>query len=128
MTDDARARGMEVLRALNVPPGSGPALPEALGQMTVDHVFGEVWARPGLALRDRSLATVTILAALGRDPYLRLHLHGALNVGISPEELEELFLHLAHYAGWPLGIAASRALADVLAERAASGDGDRPSA
>jgi 4-carboxymuconolactone decarboxylase len=126
MSDDARARGMEVLQALNVPTGSGPALPEALGRMTVDHVFGEVWARPGLALRDRSLATVTILAALGRDPYLRLHLHGALNVGITQEELEELFLHLAHYAGWPLGIAASRALADVVAERAGSGDGTRP--
>jgi 4-carboxymuconolactone decarboxylase len=128
MSDDARARGIEVLQALKVPGGSGPALPEALGRMTVDHVFGEVWARPGLALRDRSLATVTILAALGRDPYLRLHLHGALNVGITQEELEELFLQLAHYAGWPLGIAASRALAEVLEERAASGDGERPPA
>jgi 4-carboxymuconolactone decarboxylase len=96
-------------------------LPEALAEMTMNHVFGEVWSRPGLALRDRSLATVTMLAALGRDPYLRIHLHGALNLGISEEELEELFLHLAHYAGWPLGIAASRALADVVAEREAAG-------
>jgi 4-carboxymuconolactone decarboxylase len=121
VSDDPRARGIEVFKALGFPRDSGPPLPEALAEMTMNHVFGEVWSRPGLALRDRSLATVTILAALGRDPYLRIHLHGALNVGISEEELEELFLHLAHYAGWPLGIAASRALADVVAERDAAG-------
>jgi 4-carboxymuconolactone decarboxylase len=123
MSDDARERGLEVYRALGFPRGAGgPALPEALGQMTMNHVFGEVWSRPGLALRDRSLATVTILAALGREPYLKIHLHGALNVGISQEELEELFLHLAHYAGWPLGIGASRILAEVIAERAEAAD------
>ena len=116
MSDDARARGIEVYKQLNLPRATGGALPDAFRNMTMEHLFGDVWSRPDLAIRDRSLVTVTTLAALGRDPELRTHLHGALNVGVTKAELEELFLHLAHYAGWPIAVAGLRALADVLEE------------
>jgi 4-carboxymuconolactone decarboxylase len=60
-----------------------------------------IWSRPGLALRDRSLVTVAQLAALGRTDELRAHLAGALNVGISREELVEVLMQTAVYAGVP---------------------------
>ena len=73
--------------------------------------FGMIWSRPGLALRDRSLVTVAQLAALGRSGELRGHLAGALNNGCTQEELVEVLMQTAVYAGVPaaneaLGIAA----------------------
>ncbi|HVM52118.1 MAG TPA: carboxymuconolactone decarboxylase family protein [Acidimicrobiales bacterium] len=115
MDDESRARGVEIYKRLGLP-RSGPALPDAFRDMTMGHLFGDVWSRPGLELRERSLATVTTLAALGRDAQLRIHLRGALNLGITRDTLEELFLHLAHYAGWPVAVSALQALAEVTAE------------
>ena len=74
--------------------------------LSTAHLFGEVWARPGLSLRDRELITVSVIAALGRERQLRLHLRGALNAGLSREELIETFMHLAYYAGYPAGFTA----------------------
>jgi len=113
MASDSWARGVEIYKGLNPPPNSGPALPKPFRDMTISHLFGEVWTRPGLELREREMITVTTLAALGREAQLRIHLRGALAVGISRETLEEMFLHIAHYAGWPAGVAACQALAEV---------------
>lgn len=127
MSDDAVAAGLAMIKTLNLPDVSGrpgPGVPPAMTELTLGHVFGTLWNRPGLALRDRSLATVIILAAGGRDSQLRYHLHGSLHLGITPEELEEVFIHLAHYVGWPLGIYASLALAEVVAQRAQDPNGD----
>ena len=74
--------------------------------LSTSHLFGEVWARPGLSLRDRELITVSVIAALGRERQLRLHLRGALNAGLTREELIETFMHLAYYAGYPAGFTA----------------------
>jgi 4-carboxymuconolactone decarboxylase len=63
--------------------------------------FAELWERPGLSKRDRSLITVAALIALQRTDELALHLKRALDDGISRDELIELFTHLAFYAGWP---------------------------
>jgi 4-carboxymuconolactone decarboxylase len=84
--------------------------------MTMSHLFGDVWSRPGLELQERSMITVTTLAALGRDAQLRIHIRGALNLGIPSEKLEEMFLHIAHYAGWPTAVSAYQALAEVKAD------------
>ena len=67
--------------------------------------WGSVWARPELDRRTRSLVTVAILAALGRDE-LALHLHGSHNLGIDPQEIREVLLHVAVYAGVPAANAA----------------------
>jgi 4-carboxymuconolactone decarboxylase len=64
-------------------------------------LFGEVWERPQLSKRDRSLATVSALVALNRPDQLRFHLNRALENGMTKEELIEVITHLAFYSGWP---------------------------
>jgi 4-carboxymuconolactone decarboxylase len=85
-------------------------------KITIENLFGDVWCRPGLELRERSMITVAALVVLGREPELRLHLRGALRVGISRESLTEMMIHLAHYGGWPTGVSGLRVLQEVLAE------------
>ena len=76
--------------------------------------FGLLWSRPGLALRDRSLVTVAQLAALGKTTELRAHLVGARNLGISEEELVEVLMQTAIYAGVPAANEALAVAADVF--------------
>jgi 4-carboxymuconolactone decarboxylase len=64
-------------------------------------LFGDVWERPELSKRDRSLATVAALIALNRPEQLRFHLENALKNGLTKEELIEVITHLAFYSGWP---------------------------
>lgn len=85
--------------------------------ITADHLFGEIWSREGLALKDRSLITVAVLTAGGHATQLRAHLKGALNLGHTPEALREVMIHVAHYAGWPTGMNGLAALEEVMAER-----------
>src|SRR5262245_66696186 len=91
----------------------GNPLPADFGRMTVEHVFGDVWSRPGLALEERSLATCAVLVALARESEQRLHFRGARNLGIPRPKLEELITHVAHYAGWPVAVSAFRVLDEV---------------
>ena len=69
-------------------------------------LFGEVWERPGLSKRDRSLITCATLIALGRERQLTGHLQRALDNGLSKNELSEVITHLAFYAGWPNAMSA----------------------
>ena len=73
----------------------------ALADYTDRVLFGDVWERPGLSKRDRSLITVATLVALYRTNELPFHLKRALENGVSRDELIELITHLAFYAGWP---------------------------
>jgi 4-carboxymuconolactone decarboxylase len=73
----------------------------ALGEYTDKVLFGDVWKRPGLSPRDRSLITVASLVALYRTNELPFHLGKALENGVTRDELIELITHLAFYAGWP---------------------------
>lgn len=73
----------------------------ALATITDDVLFGEVWERPELSPRDRSLVTVTALIAMYRTNELPFHLKKALENGVTREELAETITHLAFYAGWP---------------------------
>ena len=73
----------------------------ALAEYTDEVLFGEVWKRPGLSPRDRSLITVATLVALYRTNELPFHLKRALENGVTKDELVELITHLAFYAGWP---------------------------
>ncbi len=69
--------------------------------------WGSVWSRPGLTRRERSLLTITLLAALGHDEELAMHLRAAVNTGATPDDIKEALLHVAVYAGVP---AANRAI------------------
>lgn len=83
-----------------------------LARWAVEFGYGDVLSRPGLDLRTRQLATVAALTALGTaGPQLRAHLHGALNVGCTPDEIVEVVIQMAVFAGFPAainGIAAAR--------------------
>ena len=72
-----------------------------LAELTDDVLFGDIWERPGLSPRDRSLVTVATLVALYRTNELPFHLRRALENGVTKDELIELITHLAFYAGWP---------------------------
>jgi 4-carboxymuconolactone decarboxylase len=73
----------------------------ALAQYTDDFLFGEVWERPGLKPRDRSIVTVACLIALYRTNELPFHLKKALQNGVTRDEIIEMITHLAFYSGWP---------------------------
>ncbi|MDP3168177.1 MAG: carboxymuconolactone decarboxylase family protein [Hydrogenophaga sp.] len=76
--------------------------------------WGDVWQRPGLDLRTRSLITVAMLTALGKQHELKGHLRGALNNGATPAELQEVLLHAAVYCGVPTAVDAFRTAAEVV--------------
>ena len=88
-----------------------------LAELTDSVLFGDVWQRPGLSRRDRSLITVAALIALNRPDQLRSHLALARDNGVTQEELVEVITHLAFYAGWPNGVAAVGVAREVFQQK-----------
>lgn len=80
------------------------------------NAWGTVWQRDGIDLKTRSLLTVAMLTALGRQQELKGHVRGALNNGATPEELRELFLHATVYCGFPTAIDGFRSACEVINE------------
>lgn len=116
-----RAQGIDLLRTL----GGGrydPARAAAtmvrehgpLGSFAVDHVLGNLWSRPQLSRRDRSLIVVAFLAAQGAVDELQSHVRGALNHGVTRAEVLEVVLQVAGYAGFPMAMQASRVVAQAF--------------
>jgi len=79
-------------------------------------LFGEVWERPELSKRDRSLATVAALVAMNRPDQLRFHLGYAVQNGVKKEELIEVITHLAFYSGWPNAMSAIMVAKEVFSK------------
>ena len=79
-------------------------------------VYGEIWERPHLSKRDRSLITIAVLQALAREE-LAIHVPRGLDNGLTPEEVSEIILHVTFYAGWPTGVQASRTAAEAFEAR-----------
>jgi 4-carboxymuconolactone decarboxylase len=86
-----------------------------LAELTDDVLFEDVWNRPGLAARDRSLITVAALIAGGDAEQLRFHLGRAKENGVFEAELVEVITHLAFYAGWPKAMTAANVAKQVFA-------------
>ena len=80
------------------------------------YAWGEVWARPGLSRAERSMVTLAVLATLGHDHELALHVRGALRNGLSPEQIREVLLQVAVYGGVPAANHAFRVASRTLAE------------
>ena len=78
------------------------------------NAWGNVWQRPGLDLRTRSLITVAMLAAQGKQHELKAHVRGALNNGVTKEELQEIFMHASVYCGFPAAVDAFRTASEVI--------------
>jgi 4-carboxymuconolactone decarboxylase len=89
-----------------------------LVELTDNVLFGDVWKRPGLPPRDRSLVTVAALVSLYRTDQVDSHLRRALDNGVTVEELAEAITHLAFYAGWPCAVSATVLLRRIVDERA----------
>ena len=87
-----------------------------LAELSDDVLFGDIWERPGLSKRDRSLITVATLVALNRTEQLPFHLGRALENGITKDEIIELITHLAFYSGWPTAMSAVLLAKDVFQE------------
>ncbi len=81
------------------------------------YCFNDIWNRPGLARKTRSMLNLGILAALNRTPQLKSHLNGAITNGVSKEEIQEIFLQVAVYCGVPAAVEAFNAAREVFKER-----------
>ena len=108
-----REQGRELAGRLfkGLPPTKG--VHADLMKQTVDHLFGEIWQDERLSVEQRSLITCTVLVATGRESEQFLHFRGARNLGIERSTLEAMITHVAHYAGWPVAVSASRVLTEV---------------
>lgn len=115
-------RGTRMLAAVDGP--AGLAVVEGLAQSFPDFAryvlefpFGDIYAREGLGLRERELATVAALCALGNAaPQLRVHVHAALHVGCTPHEVVEVVMQMAVYAGFPAALNGLAVVREVLGE------------
>ena len=121
MSDDTAKKGMEVRTKLFGEKAAQDGdtflrnFDEGFATFLNEQLFGTIWSRPGLPIKLRSLLTMTALMALGRGPELRLHMRGALNIGIPPEEIKELIVHVSQYSGVPTAVEAIRAFNEVTA-------------
>jgi 4-carboxymuconolactone decarboxylase len=86
---------------------------EGFANFLNEQLFGGIWTRPGLPTKTRSFITMAALMALGRTPELKVHMRGALNLGIKPEEIKELIIHLSQYSGVPTAVEAIRTFREV---------------
>ncbi len=102
-------------------PGVAPKEAHAVSPRFADYtdrlLYGEVWARPGLSMRDKCMLTCATLIALNRAAFLQFHVRRALDNGLTPREIGEIVTQLAVYCGWPMASAAANEIAPIFAER-----------
>ena len=116
--DSARARAWPRWRRSTGSPSTPTDLPGPYVAFTVDHLFGEVWTREALDIRDRRLMTIGVLAALGQSPLIEIQFQSALERGeLTEEQVRETVLHLTHYIGWPLSTGVNAVAEKVIARR-----------
>ena len=92
------------------------ALSQDLYEMSVGHLFGDVWARPGLSLRERQLVTLAANIAMARPTGNHSHYRSSEHIGITREEIIEVIIQVGHYAGWPTISNAVRQYTEVIQE------------
>ena len=91
-------------------------------KLVTEWCWGELWGRPGLDRRTRSIINLSMLAALNRPHEIRLHVRGALNKGLTQEDIKEIFLQVAIYCGVPAALDGRKVAAEVIAEEKAKGN------
>jgi 4-carboxymuconolactone decarboxylase len=115
------ARGREIRRqVLGEKHVAGSHAVDALSQPKTqlsEYVWSKIWARPGLSFKQRSIANLAMLTALNRPHELKLHVHGALNNGLTREEISEVLLQTGVYCGLPAAVESFRIMQEVFKER-----------
>src|SRR2546421_5031589 len=102
-SDESFERGMAILRKMgreNLMLNQKALYPD-LYEMSVAHLFGDVWGRPGLSLRDRQLVTLAANIAMARPTGNHSHYLSSMHLGITKEEICEVIIQVGHYTGWP---------------------------
>jgi 4-carboxymuconolactone decarboxylase len=123
-SDDRHTRGLRALEEITGDSGESVVaslrdIAPDLAQWIVDFSYGDVMARPGLDRRSRQFATIAALTALGNaQPQLKVHIGGALNVGCKPQEIIEVIMQMAVFAGFPAAINALNTAREVFTTRA----------
>jgi 4-carboxymuconolactone decarboxylase len=118
-SDESFERGMAILRKMgreNLMLNQKALYPD-LYEMSVAHLFGDVWARPGLSLRERQLITLAANIAMARPSGNHSHYLSAQHIGITKEEICEVIIQVGHYTGWPTMSLAVRQFTDVMEEQ-----------
>lgn len=121
--NERQARGQRTLAAITGSEGTKVVdslrdIAPELGDWIISFAYGEVFSRPGLSLCTRELATISALTALGNaQAQLKVHIDGALNVGCKPQEIIEVILQMAVYAGFPSALNGMSAASEVFARR-----------
>jgi 4-carboxymuconolactone decarboxylase len=116
-----RARGTKVRREVlgdaHVARAPRDAFNREFQDLITRHAWGEIWTRPGLTRRTRSLVTIAAMVALNRGDELRLHLRAARRTGVTRAEIKEVLLQMAVYCGVPAAHSAFHLASEVFAER-----------
>jgi 4-carboxymuconolactone decarboxylase len=127
MTSERYKRGWEKLKEVDGEAGekviaSLQDIAPDLGRFTIEFPFGDIYTRPDLDLRSREIAVVAALTALGNAaPQLKVHINGALNVGVTRDEVVGIITMMAVYAGFPAALNGMAAAKEVFAERDGKG-------
>lgn len=122
--DERYSKGLDKLNEIDGEAGqkvieSLAAIAPDLARYVIEFPFGDIYQRPGLDLKTRELVTVAALTALGHcQPQLKVHVNGALNVGCRPEEIVEVVIQMAVYAGFPAALNGMFSVKEVFKERA----------
>ena len=119
--DELRKKGLEKMN--EVYGWEMPDMPGDYFALTADHLFGTIWSRPGLSMRDKRLMTLTVVTALGITDLAEIQANAALANGeISEDELKEMAIFLTHYLGFPLGSKLDGAVTKVIKNRKKAAD------
>ena len=124
--DEVRRKGLAKMNEVYA--WDMPDVPGEFFALTVDHLFGTIWTRPGLSMRDRRMMLIAVLTTLNQEELLEVQVNAILQNGeMTREELREIAIFLTHYVGFPLGSKLDGVIKRVTAKRkkaAAEGAGD----
>jgi 4-carboxymuconolactone decarboxylase len=124
--DELRRKGLEKMNEVYA--WEMPDVPGEFFALTVEHLFGRIWTRPGLSMRDRRMMLIAVLTTLNQEELLEVQVNAVLQNGeLTREELREMAIFLTHYVGFPLGSKFDGVIKRVTAKRkkaASEGSGD----
>jgi 4-carboxymuconolactone decarboxylase len=124
--DELRRKGLEKMNEVYA--WEMPDMPGEYFALTADHLFGRIWTRPGLSMRDRRLMVLSVVTAFGLQDLLEVQVNAVLqNEELTEDELREMAIFLTHYVGFPLGSGLNGVIERVTAKRkkaAAEGTGN----